>query len=85
MIVAARAHVVRVSGFSDATGTNVVNMFVSYQRAKAVAEQLKNDLALLGDSDVTFSVVARGNEDPVASNATKDGQTQNRRVVISTL
>ncbi|MFC7703042.1 OmpA family protein [Plastorhodobacter daqingensis] len=69
---------IQIVGHTDSTGTAAYNQNLSERRANAVA-------AVLRDSGVPSSrIVAygRGQDQPVASNATAEGRMQNRRVEI---
>jgi len=70
---------VAVSGYTDNTGNDGINVPLSTSRAKAVAD------FLVAQGVPADRVTAKGfgSADPVASNATPDGRAQNRRVVIT--
>ncbi len=63
-------------GFSDNYGGNKLNLRISKQRAKAVAEQLQSH------GLVPSLVTGYGKALPIASNETGDGREQNRRVEV---
>jgi phosphate transport system substrate-binding protein len=63
-------------GFADSTGTDTINIALSKNRAKAIADQF----APRG-LDVGLST-GFGSALPVATNATEDGRQKNRRVEI---
>lgn len=65
-----------VIGHADNTGEADYNQGLSERRAAAVANYLVNG----GVSPSRFTTSGRGEMDPVASNKTKDGRAQNRRV-----
>jgi outer membrane protein OmpA-like peptidoglycan-associated protein len=67
---------VQVIGYTDSTGTVDYNMKLSQLRANSVAIHLHE----LGITDITE--LAKGVENPVASNETEDGRKKNRRVEI---
>lgn len=70
-----------VSGYTDSTGPESYNMKLSERRADAVKEALAK-------SGINMDVIqARGygESDPAASNATKEGRQQNRRVTVEAL
>lgn len=69
---------IAVSGYTDGTGSDAINLPLSNNRAKAVVD------FLLSNGVPGNHVTARGlgAADPVASNDTSDGRAQNRRVVI---
>ena len=68
----------RVVGHTDSTGNPDHNMTLSQRRAQSVE-------TYLGDRGVArtrLSAEGRGETQPVASNATEEGRSQNRRVEI---
>jgi peptidoglycan-binding protein ArfA len=69
---------VAVSGYTDDTGNDAINVPLSNNRAKAVVD------LLVSDGVPRDHITSRGLSaaDPVASNGTSDGRAQNRRVVI---
>lgn len=69
---------VDVYGFTDSTGSDSYNIDLSNQRARSVATVLANQ----GVDQRRFYITGRGEEDPIASNATESGRAQNRRVEI---
>ena len=68
-----------VYGFTDATGSDSYNQTLSERRASAAASYLLSQ----GVSRNRVTTIGRGENDPVASNATEDGRAQNRRVEIA--
>ncbi|CAJ1494313.1 OmpA family protein [[Mycobacterium] kokjensenii] len=70
---------VAVSGYTDSTGNDRINVPLSASRAKSVAD------FLVSQGVPADSVTSKGfgSADPVASNATPDGRAQNRRVAIT--
>lgn len=68
-----------VSGYTDNTGNDGINVQLSASRAKSVAD------FLVAHGVPADSVTSKGfgSADPVAGNATPDGRAQNRRVVIT--
>ena len=70
---------VAVVGHTDNTGNDAINVPLSGNRAKSVAE------ALVSGGVTAGSVSSRGAgaANPVASNATPEGRSQNRRVEIT--
>lgn len=70
---------VAVSGYTDNTGNNGINVPLSTSRAESVADYL------VAQGVPAHSVTAKGfgSADPIASNATPDGRAQNRRVAIT--
>lgn len=69
---------VRIDGYADATGPEAYNLGLSLRRARAA------EAYLIGQdiSDDRLTVIGHGEADPVASNATREGRRQNRRVEI---
>ena len=72
--------VVRITGYSDASGDAARNEILSLARAESVRGRLA---ALLAIDPATLAVEGRGEAEPVADNATQDGRRANRRVVVS--
>jgi len=68
-----------VSGYTDSTGTAEYNLALSQRRAQAVADYYRSKGVNL---DNRFIVKGYGEADPIASNDTKEGREQNRRVVL---
>jgi outer membrane protein OmpA-like peptidoglycan-associated protein len=68
----------QVVGHTDSTGNPDHNMVLSQRRAKSV----EGYLADRGVTRMRLTAEGRGQTQPVASNATEDGRTQNRRVEI---
>ena len=68
-----------IRGYTDSTGSADYNIGLSDRRAKSVQGYLvKKGVS----ADQVRSVNGFGEEDPVASNRTKQGRAQNRRVEI---
>jgi peptidoglycan-binding protein ArfA len=70
---------VAVVGHTDNTGNDAINIPLSGNRAKSVADYLISQGVLAGS--IASSGV--GSAQPIASNDTPDGQAQNRRVDIT--
>ena len=70
---------VAVEGYTDNTGNDAINVPLSGNRAKSVAD----DLVAHGVAGNAVTSKGLGAANPVASNDTPDGRAQNRRVVIS--
>ena len=70
-----------VVGHSDSSGNPEYNYDLSRRRAASVAQYLASQQL----DPNRFSVEGYGDKDPVASNATKSGKAQNRRVEITIL
>jgi OOP family OmpA-OmpF porin len=67
-----------VVGHADSTGPEDYNQRLSERRAQAVADYLIG----AGVAADRFTVSGRGESDPVASNDSREGRAQNRRVDI---
>ena len=70
--------IVDVYGYTDNTGTIAHNQDLSQRRAVAVATILANQ----GIDQRRFYIQGKGEDDPIASNDTESGRSQNRRVEI---
>ena len=70
--------IVDVYGHTDNTGTEAHNQDLAQRRAVSVATILANQ----GIDQRRFYIEGKGETDPIASNATETGRTQNRRVEI---
>jgi outer membrane protein OmpA-like peptidoglycan-associated protein len=70
---------VRIYGHTDARADASYNKELSEQRAEAVKNWLVSNA---GVDASRISIQPMGESDPVASNQTKSGQQQNRRVEI---
>ena len=71
-------YTIYVKGYTDSRGSAKYNKKLSLMRAMAV----RTKLIQLGVSPEKIKAQGYGEEDPVASNDTKEGRYQNRRVVI---
>jgi len=71
---------VSVVGHTDSTGPEAYNQKLSEKRAKSVAAYLEQSKNI---SDNNIDVEGKGESEPVASNSTREGRAQNRRVTIS--
>ena len=67
-----------IGGYTDAVGTDAVNLRLSQDRADAVADYL----AERGVARPRMAARGFGKANPVASNADADGRARNRRVEI---
>jgi len=67
---------VKIIGYTDSVGKKSVNQILSHKRAEAVV----NNLIAKGVDTKQLSFEGRGEANPVADNATKEGRTQNRRI-----
>lgn len=67
---------IMIYGYTDSTGTVAYNQLLSEQRAVSVKKYLISK-GLVGDR---FKTVGMGVNDPIATNETPEGRSQNRRV-----
>jgi outer membrane protein OmpA-like peptidoglycan-associated protein len=72
------AYMVLIVGHTDSSGDENYNLALSQKRAQSVADYL---VSTGSDAD-RLRVIGRGSKDPVASNDTREGRIQNRRVDI---
>ena len=70
---------INVVGHTDSIGTEEYNQALSLRRATSVKDFMVSE----GIDPGIIDVSGKGESDPVASNATKEGRAQNRRVDIS--
>ena len=70
---------IRVSGFTDSQGREVMNQQLSQDRADAVLTALRARRVPVS----TFEAVGFGEENPIADNETEDGREANRRISFS--
>lgn len=80
-LVVASGTMVEIHGHTDAAGSAEANMALSEQRAFAVKTWLEKH-APTSFPEGRIKVIAHGQTEPVASNATSEGRARNRRVVI---
>ncbi|WP_050498064.1 OmpA family protein [Vibrio parahaemolyticus] len=69
---------VTIIGHTDSSGSATYNMVLSLRRAEAI----KRFMESRGIPSENILTQGRGEEEPIASNATKAGRAQNRRVEI---
>jgi outer membrane protein OmpA-like peptidoglycan-associated protein len=74
-----RRQTVYIAGFSDSVGRDAANKHISWRRAEAVAKWFLDRNLLTRDKVRTQGW---GKARPVATNSTREGQAQNRRVEI---
>ena len=76
------APALEIEGYTDDIGAKEINEKLGLARAEAVKKYLytKHQIPLF-----KMNVISYGSENPVASNKTKEGRAQNRRVVIKIL
>jgi len=72
---------VEIQGHTDSTGSPEYNMRLGEARAEAV----RRFLAKQGVALNRMATISYGQEEPVASNSTRDGRAQNRRVALIVL
>ncbi|NLR89572.1 OmpA family protein [Flammeovirga agarivorans] len=65
----------KIIGHTDSTGPDVYNTYLGMQRAKSVAYFFK-DLS----NPNRISVDSKGEDEPIASNSTRNGRSENRRI-----
>jgi outer membrane protein OmpA-like peptidoglycan-associated protein len=70
---------IEIQGFTDNIGGYVYNKELSLKRANALRHILINRYRI---SPSRISIIGYGSDYPVASNATKEGQAKNRRIVV---
>lgn len=70
---------IRVSGFTDSQGREVMNQQLSQDRADAVLTALRARRVPVS----TFESIGFGEETPIADNDTEDGREANRRIEFS--
>ena len=70
---------VEVQGYTDSIGTDAYNLSLSQKRADAV----KTYLVSKGLNSSSLTAKGYGKADPIASNSTKEGRAENRRVAFS--
>jgi outer membrane protein OmpA-like peptidoglycan-associated protein len=70
---------IEIQGYTDNTGSYVYNKELSLKRANALREILIKKFKI---SPERISIIGYGSDYPVASNATKEGQAQNRRILV---
>jgi len=68
-----------VEGHTDATGNAATNMTLSEKRAFAIMQFMRQTMQLSTDR---IKSMGYGSDKPIASNQSKDGRTQNRRIDI---
>jgi len=67
---------IKIAGHTDSTGTEAYNKALSINRAKAVAKYLSDK----GIDTSRVSYEGYGNTKPIATDSTKEGRRENRRV-----
>ncbi len=74
-----KAYILTLTGGTDSTGPKAYNFQLSQERAKAVERYL---IAHYQIPPFKFYVIGMGKEDEVASNHTRAGRAENRRVTV---
>jgi outer membrane protein OmpA-like peptidoglycan-associated protein/Tol biopolymer transport system component len=69
---------VLVHGYTDNTGTPMINEQLSYERARLVSDVIM----AMGVDSSAISSQGWGEADPIATNDTEEGRTENRRVQV---
>lgn len=69
---------VEITGYTDSSGAAEYNQVLSEKRAQSVADILHNE----GIESRRIAVRGEGENNPVASNDTREGREQNRRVEV---
>jgi outer membrane protein OmpA-like peptidoglycan-associated protein len=69
---------VEIQGFTDAAGSDSINQKLGEDRAEAVRLYMNQQGVALN----RMATISYGKSDPVASNKTRAGRAQNRRVVL---
>ncbi len=72
------AYMVVIVGHTDSSGDERYNMMLSLKRAESVADYLIST----GINEDQVRAIGRGSKEPIASNDTREGRMQNRRVDI---
>ena len=72
---------IELQGYTDSTGSDKYNLALSDRRANSVREYLISQQV----HDEQLTAKGYGKADPVASNATAEGRSQNRRVVMKVI
>lgn len=70
---------VSIAGFADSTGSREYNEQLSWLRANNIRTYMID----LGVNENQIMISANGSTDPVASNATAEGRSENRRVELA--
>jgi len=73
----AKIHVV---GYTDSRGSDKANQKLSEKRAESVRKYIEGEVSIPADK---ITSEGKGEADPVGDNKTKEGQFQNRRVVLT--
>ena len=68
-----------IDGHTDDIGTPSSNRVLSYKRAQAVKDYLKE----MGIDEKRLITVGHGEEQPIAPNTSSEGRAKNRRVIMT--
>ena len=68
-----------IVGHTDANGEAAYNQYLSTRRAEVIRDFLVQNFEI---EATRLSVEGKGEEQPIASNATRDGRMANRRVEV---
>ena len=71
---------VSIVGHTDSSGPESYNQILSEKRAQSVADYIKSNAKR---SDFSMEVMGKGESSPIASNDTREGRKQNRRVEVN--
>lgn len=74
-----QSHKITIYGYASSEGTLSVNLALAQERA----ESFKQYLVSKGIDPAMITAVGKGIDNPIASNDTETGRTQNRRVEVS--
>jgi outer membrane protein OmpA-like peptidoglycan-associated protein len=70
--------VAKIGGYTDSTGSDAANLRLSRSRAESARQSIEHN----GLAATRVSAEGFGSQDPVATNSTDDGKSQNRRVAL---
>lgn len=70
---------ITIIGHTDSVAGESYNNELSWKRANAVCNELKQFLAR---KNIQFIVIGKGESEPIVSNKTEEGRAKNRRVVV---
>ncbi len=71
---------IKIEGFTDNAGSNMLNKIISLNRAKAVKDHIINNYSISPERIVT---IGHGKAFPIADNSSAVGRSLNRRVEIT--
>ena len=69
-----------ITGHTDNTGSDELNLKLSIDRAKSVSTVIQDQL---GDHSLSFQEVGKGEKEPIFPNDTEENRRKNRRVEIT--